>query len=211
MSDAQPHDTDAGSAAPAPRDGETKGTALAPSQHNRRTLGKPQSWRRISPVFLMLLLGASVGLSACGTQEASAAAIVNGTSISERDVQSVSDQVNTLSQGGQKLSASNALLGLILAPYVLDEAKRAHKTISQSEARRFIDKIDHPSAATITFVQMQLAAQQLDQSSKNLIVGQLGKARITINPRYGTFDPKQIAMTPTSPDWIKAGAPTTAK
>ncbi|MEP7034942.1 MAG: hypothetical protein ABI934_05095 [Actinomycetota bacterium] len=199
------------SAEPARRDGETKGTALAPSQHNRRTLGEARSRRRFPPVFLALLLGATLGLSACGTQEASSAAIVNGTSISERDVQSVSDQVNTFSQGGQKLAASDALLSLILAPYVLDEAKRAHKTISESEARRVIAKIDHPSAATITFVQMQLAAQQLDQASKNVIVSELDKAKITVNPRYGSFDPKQIAMTPITPNWIKASASTPTK
>ena len=54
---------------------------------------------------------------------------------------------------------------------------------------------------------MQLAVQELDQASKNLIVGELNKAKITVNPRYGTFDPKQVAMTPTSPNWIKASAP----
>ena len=79
---------------------------MAPSQHNRRTLGKPRSFRRPFPaVFLTFLLGATLGLSACGTQESSSAAIVNGVSISEQDVQSISDQVNALSQGGQKLSS----------------------------------------------------------------------------------------------------------
>jgi len=51
----------------------------------------------------------------------------------------------------------------------------------------------------------------LDQASKNLIVGELGKAKITVNPRYGTFDPKQITMTPASPNWIKTSAPSPAK
>ena len=97
-------------------------------------------------------------------------------------MQSVTDQVNTLSQGGQKLSSSNALLSLILAPYVLDEAKRVHKTISESQAQQVIGKIADPSPATITFVRMQLAVQELDQASKNLIVGELDKAKITRQP-----------------------------
>ena len=186
--------------------------ALAPSQDNHPTSGKPGGSRRRFPaVFLTLALGVTFALSACGTQEPSAAAIINGTSISERAVQSVTDQVNTLSQGGQKLSSSNALLSLILAPYVLDEAKRVHKTISEPQAQQVIGKIAHPSAATITFVRMQLSVQELDQASKNLIVGELDKAKITVNPRYGTFDPKQITMTPTAPNWIKAGAPSPAK
>ena len=145
-------------------------------------------------------------MSACGTQEASSAAIVNGVSISEQDVQSISSQVNTLSQGGQKLTPSDALLSMILAPYVLDEANRVHKTIAESQARLVVKRIAHPSAATLRFVEMQLAVQELDQASKNLIVGELNKAKITVNPRYGSFDPKQVAMTSTSPNWIKASA-----
>jgi len=163
--------------------------------------------------FLALALGASVAVSACGAQAPSAAAVVNGTSISERDVQSVTDQVNAVSQSGQKLSAGNALLSLILAPYVRDEAARVHKTVSESQAKEYVKKqIADPSAATLAFVRMQLGVQVLDQASKNLIVSQLDKASITVNPRYGTFDRKQISMSPTAPNWIKAtSAPTPAK
>jgi hypothetical protein len=201
-----------GSAEAARRDGETKGTALVPSQQNPRTLGKPRGFRtRFPAVFLTFLLGSTVGLSSCGTQESSSAAIVNGVSISEQDVQGISSEVNTLAQGGQKLTPSDALLSMILAPYVLDEAKRVHKTIGESQARLVVKKIAHPSAATLRFVEMQLAVQELDQASKNLIVAELNKAKITVNPRYGSFDPKQVAMTPSSPDWFKASASTPVK
>jgi hypothetical protein len=201
-----------GSAQTARRDGETKGTALAPSQHNHRTLGKPRSFRRPFPaVFLTVLLGATLGVSACGAQESSSAAIVDGVSISERDVQSISSEVNALAQGGQRLSPSDALLSMILAPYVRDEAKRIHKPIDESAARLVVKKIAHPSAATLRFVEMQLGVQELDQASKNLIVAELNKAKITVNPRYGRFDPKQIAMTASSPDWFKASPTTPVK
>ena len=58
---------------------------------------------------------------------------------------------------------------------------------------------------------MQLALQSLDQASKTSILTKLGKAKITVNPRYGTFDAKQIALTPISPNWIKASASSAAK
>ena len=187
--------------------------ALAHSQHSLSTLGRPRSFRRPFPAaFLTVLLGATLGISACGPQEASSAAIVNGVSISDQDVQSISDQVNALNQGGQKFSPNDALLGLILAPYVRDEARRVHKTVAESQAKDFIkSKIPHPSAATLTFFEMNLAAQGLDQASKNLIVGELNKAKITVNPRYGRFDPKQIKVIPISPDWFKASATTPVK
>jgi hypothetical protein len=185
---------------------------LAPSQHHHLTWGNPRTARRAFPAGLLtILLGATLALSACGVQESSAAAIINGTSISDKDVQGVTDQLNVLSQGGQRLSPSNTLLSLILAPYVLAEAKRVGKTVSESQARQVIAKISDPSAATITFVRMQLALQGLDQASRTAIVSELGKAKITINPRYGTLDTKRIAMTPSSPNWIKAGTATPAK
>jgi len=152
-----------------------------------------------------------LALSGCGAQQAGAAAIVNDTAISDQDVQIVSEEVNRIDPGGEKLSSGDALLSLILAPYVLAEAKRTGKTVSDSEARKVIATVADPSPSTITFVQMQLAIQQLDDASKTSIVDQLGKARITINPRYGTFNPKQVAITPTAPNWIKTSTPSPTK
>ncbi len=158
-----------------------------------------------------LVLGATLALSGCGAQQSGAAAIVNDTVISDQEIQTVSEQVNQIDPAGQKLSSSDALLSLILAPYVLAEAKRAGKTISTSEASQVIAKITNPSPSTIEFVQMQLAVQQLDDASKSSIVGQLGKAKITVNPRYGTFDPQRIVITATAPNWIKTSAPSPTK
>ena len=167
---------------------------------------------------LALVIGASLALSGCGTQQPGAAAIVNDTAvrhqdlvISDEDAQSVPLELNTLAQGGQELKVSDALLSLILAPYVLDEAERVGKTVSVSEARKVIDKVANPSPSTIAFVQMQLSIQKLDQASKTRIVDELGKVKITVNPRYGAFDVTQIALNPISPNWIKASAPSPAK
>lgn len=175
---------------------------MAPSQHLRCTLARTRTSRLAFPTALVL--GATLALSGCGAQQAGAAAIVNDTVISDQDIQTVSEQVNQIDPGGQKLKSSDALLSLILAPYVLAEAKNAGKTISTSQARQVIAKVANPSPSTITFVQMQLAVQQLDDANKSAIVGELGKAKITINPRYGTFNAEQIAITPTAPNWIKS-------
>lgn len=192
-----------------PPDGATKGTALSPSQNSRSRSGRTRTSRLAFAA--VLLLGATAAVSGCGAQESSAAAIVNDTVISDQDVQSVSNQLNKVAAGGQQLTTSDALLNLILAPYVLAEAKRVGKTVSVSQARQVIAKVSDPSPSTIRFVQMQLEIQQLDQASKTLIVGELGKAKITINPRYGVFDPTQITLTPASSNWIKPSAPSATK
>ena len=170
------------------------------------------------PKTLALVIGASLALSGCGTQQPGAAAIVNDTAvrhqdivISDEDVQSVPLELNALAQGGQELKVSDALLSLILAPFVLDEAQRVGKTVSASEARKVIAKVANPSPSTIAFVQMQLAIQKLDQASKTLIVDELGKVKITVNPRYGAFNVTKIALTPISPNWVKPSPPSPAK
>ena len=58
---------------------------------------------------------------------------------------------------------------------------------------------------------MQLSIQKLDQASKTRIVDELGKVKITVNPRYGAFDVTKIALTPISPNLIKVSAPSPAK
>lgn len=189
-----------------------KGTALAPSQHIRSTLGKSRTSRMgFATTSLTLLLGATLALSACGTQEAGAAAIVNGTAISDKDVQTVSLQVNKLAQGQQELSSSNVLLSLILAPYVLAEADRTGKRVADSQARKVLRQVADPAPSTMEFVRMQLSLQSLDQASRTSILTKLGKAKITVNPRYGAFDLKQVALVPISPNWIKTSAATGAK
>lgn len=185
---------------------------MAPSQHPRSTLGKPYPSRRGFPtVFLSLVLGATLALSGCGAQRPGAAAVVNDTVISDQDVQTVSGEVSQIVPGGEKLSLSNALLSLILAPYVLAEAKRTGKTVPDAEARKLLAKVAKPSPPTLTFVKMQLAVQQLDDASKAAIVSKLEKAKITVNPRYGAFDAEQVVINPTAPNWIKTTAPSPAK
>jgi hypothetical protein len=188
----------------------TKGTALAPLQHIRSMLGKTRTAR--TALVAVVLLGSSLTLSACGAQQAGAAAIVNGSAISDKDVQTASLQLATLAtaQQQQKVSTRLVLLNLILAPYVIAEADRTGKGVSAAQARKAIPKVANPSPALIDFVRMQLAIPSLSQASKNSILTRLSKANITVNPRYGTLDAKQAALAPTSPDWIKASTSTVA-
>lgn len=195
---------DVGSAAPAPRDGATKGKALAPPLHPRSTLGDLRTHRRVvAAKGLTLLLGSTLALSACGSQSPGAAAVVDGRTISDKDVQSASLQLNTLAQGQQKLTPRIVLLNLILAPYVLAEAARGGKSVTDAQARKVIAAVPNPSRPTMDFVRMQLEIQSLTDASKTSILTKFGKAKVTVNPRYGTFDKEQFAVVPTSPDWIK--------
>ena len=192
-----------------------KGTALAPSQHIRSTLGRARTSRTSRMAFsaqlLTLLLGATLALSACGAQQAGAAAIVDGKTISAQDVQTASLQLNTFEPGQQQFTPSVVLRNLILGPFVLAEASRNGKTVSDAQARQAIAKVANPSPSTITYVKTALAIQTLSPASKTSILAKLAKAQITVNPRYGAFDATQGEVLPTSPNWIKASASPGAK
>jgi len=157
----------------------------------------------------VVLLGATMALSSCSNQEAGAAAIVNDTTISDKDLQRVALQLGSIAKDQQQeLTTSTVLLSLILAPYVLTEASRAGKGVTEAQARKVIPKVANPSQRTLEFVRMQLALQTLDDAARASILTKLGKAEVTVNPRYGTFDPKQVAIAPTAPNWIKAAGST---
>ena len=153
---------------------------------------------------MTLLVGATLTLSGCdAVQQADAAAIVNDTVVSDQDVQTVSRQLSAVDPQAQNLGF--VLVNLMVGPYVLAEAERVHKTVSDADVRKAIPNVVDPSPATITYLQMQGALAQLDDNSKVAIVKELSKAKITINPRYGAFDTTQ-GLIPNSPNWIKPSA-----
>ena len=187
-----------------------KGTALAPSQHIRPT-DKTRTAR--TAWVAVVLLGATLALSDCGTQQPGAAAIVDGAAISDKDVQTVALQLDTKAKDQQKLPPGDVLLYLIAEPYIVAEAKRAGKTVSDAQVRQEITKVAkvaEPAPATIEFVRSYLSIQLLDDAAKASMLANLGKAKVTVSPRYGTFDP-QKGLVPVTPNWIKATASPVAK
>lgn len=185
------------------RDRATKGTALAPSQHLRT---QPRNRRWTAPI--VIALGASLLVSACSPNQSATAAVVNETAINESDVQTVTRQLN--SQGGQPYTTSDTLVGLILVPFVLAEGNRQKMSVPDELVLQGIGKIANPTTATANFVKMQLVLQQLDPASQTVVGAQLGRAKIVVNPRYGTYLPRQ-GLVPTSPNWIKASTPPAAR
>jgi hypothetical protein len=170
-------------------------------QHLRSRLG------RIRVLTTTLLLGAAVALSGCGAvQGAGAAAIVDGNVVSDQDVQTVSLQVNEVSPEGQKINPSGALVGLMLAPYILAEDKTVTASFPASDARKELAKLAEPSPATVEYIQAVGVFQRLDDASKDSIMGKVGKAKITVNPRYGTFVASPPFLVPNSPNWLKTTA-----
>jgi hypothetical protein len=150
-----------------------------------------------------LVLGAAVLLSGCGAQRPGAAAIVNGRVITDADAQQVAEQISTVPGVQQKLTPGDTLVSLILAPFVIDQAEKDGKGVSEDQARTAVKEIANPSPATLEFVRTSLAANALSEQARTAVLSEVSKAKISVNPRYGTLDRKQLTLKPPAPNWMK--------
>ncbi|GAB3443619.1 hypothetical protein GCM10027517_22300 [Phycicoccus ginsengisoli] len=152
-----------------------------------------------------------LAVSGCAT--ADTAAVVNGDRISETEVQEAVTQIKEVVPNAQ-IDTATALQLLVFAPFVVPVANRVGKGVSDSQVRASMDD----SSGRLNDAALELIRTSdllnpnnpaaLDQQQQNEAIDALHKAKVTINPRYGTFDPKRIAFDASAPNWIKQPAPT---
>ena len=63
--------------------------------------------------------------------------------------------------------------------------------------------VAEPAQATIDLVKANFALQKMSDAEKQMVVDDLKKAEITINPRYGSFDRDTGSFEAPSLNWIK--------
>ncbi|AKT50187.1 hypothetical protein ADJ73_00530 [Arsenicicoccus sp. oral taxon 190] len=160
----------------------------------------------------MVVVVAATGLlSACDERaESRAAAIVDGQTILESDVQKATREFNTgSSQATQPVQPSNVVSLLTYGHFVLPAMQQAGKGISDDMAKKYLDKIDDPSPATLAFVKSAVALNNMDDATRTKVAEELRGASIKLNPRYGTFDPKALEIKPEARNWLVADATAT--
>ena len=158
-----------------------------------------------------LVLGVTLALTACGPQEAGAAAIVGDRVITDKDVQTAAQETNSGVQGlKQPFTSTDTLFFLNISPYVLDAAAHGGHGVSVSQAQQALTKLSNPSPATLEFARTYIAAGQLTPEEKQAVVDQLQKAKVTVSPRYGRFDLKTLTFDTREPNWIKSTPQPTA-
>ncbi|WP_157598529.1 hypothetical protein [Phycicoccus sp. Root101] len=151
--------------------------------------------------FVALATAGVLAVSGCAT--ADTAAVVDGHRITEQDAQEASRQI-LAAQPDSGITTSSAVASLIMAGFINTVADESGKGLSDSAARTAIAAIQDPAPATLELVRASLAFNQMTQEEQGKAVALASKADITINPRYGTFDPKKISFDPSTPNWIKA-------
>ncbi|HYN29004.1 MAG TPA: hypothetical protein VES95_03915 [Dermatophilaceae bacterium] len=146
---------------------------------------------------------AAAALGGCGAQHtADTAAIVDGRRITQTEAQEAAQQINTAFQPQEPFTPANAVSLLIRAPYILDFAAANGNPQSESAARAAIPTIEEPAESTLQILRAEAATQTLDDAARVELTETFAGLDVTVNPRYGTFDPQRALVQLTPPDWI---------
>jgi parvulin-like peptidyl-prolyl isomerase len=150
---------------------------------------------------------AAAVLAVAGCATADTAAVVNGDRITEQQAQEAARQIRA-AQPSSGLDTPNAVASLVMAAFINDIAVKTGKGLSDSAARAAVAGIADPAPATLELVKASLSWNQMTSDEQGQAVELARKADITINPRYGTFDPTKVSFAASNPNWIKT-QPTT--
>lgn len=163
------------------------------------------------------LLVAATGLVGCGSADPSAAAIVDGTVIKDADVWAVIEDLTKLPRN-RDITVNEVLPALIMAQVVQDHrGELKAPTISPDAAKQQLQSAVPPGQPTPTWHQATVKTFQdvtalsavMDSPSQPKVVELVQKAQVTVNPKYGEFDRKQLTLTSATPNWmVPAPTPT---
>lgn len=132
--------------------------------------------------------------------------------ISIAELQQATTDLQSYIGPDQSVSPAEALVFLMVEPYVTRAAADSGMGISEDEARRELQrKVANPTQAGVEAMRAVGAYGLLLQTGR---AQELGKAvqsaqsdGVQVNPRYGEFDASDLAalrIVATSPDWIAA-------
>ncbi len=164
--------------------------------------------KALRSVTVLVALSGTLALTGCG--EADVAATVDGRVISEAAVKVATSEVNKVAT--QPFTAAQVLQQLINAPFVLKAAADVGKGQSEAAARSILAVVEDPSPEALTVVRAVVAQNALQadpstgQKAYDQFVAAVKAAKITVNPRYGHFDPESLGLAPSTPNWIATGS-----
>ena len=188
--------------------------------------------RRRAAVVLAASLALTPLLGACGTQ-AGAAAVVGDRRITVGELQTATSEVRSIVQDPSQVNQQLVLGWLIAHPYVVQVASEQGKGVSRQDAESFFTRSNFatatggtkPSESSVDAVQTAYALSLLTgqdstpevaKKSVDEVLADLKAARVTVNPRYGTFDyrwdeqSQTFTLSPRSPNWLAPATPTPA-
>lgn len=144
----------------------------------------------------------SLPLAACGSSPGpGVAATSDGFVVTESDLDDIARDFSSV-QGAQVPSRTEMVSLLVARPFVLDSLSGSGQVLSEEGVRQLVQKqVSGVSDATVQYLQVTTLQQQLDPQKIATITQAMSKANITVDPRYGTYEPgKGLVATPEN--WI---------
>jgi hypothetical protein len=185
---------------------------------------------RVAALAVALTIGLAPALAGCGTTQAGAAAIVGDDRISVGDLQTATTELKQLVQDPSQISQELVLGWLIANEAAVQVATEKGQAISRDDALTTFSRANFkngtggttPSAPAVTAVQTAyalslLAGPDVDQATAQAnidqIIADLKADKVTVNPRYGTFDyawdaqSQSFTLSPTKAGWLTTPSP----
>jgi hypothetical protein len=180
---------------------------------------------RVAALAVALVVGLAPALAGCGTTQAGAAAIVGDHRISVGELQTATTELKQLVRDPAQITQELVLGWLIANGAAVQVATEKGQAVSRDDALRFFSPATFkngsggttPSPAAISAVQTAyalqlLAGQGVDPATAKTNIDQvladLKAEKVTVNPRYGTFDyawdaqTQSFTLSPTKVSWI---------
>ncbi len=171
------------------------------------TKGRPVKARMRVAAAAAAVMG-SLLLAGCGQTDT--AAVVDGRVISESDVLVATQQFNDQFKPQQPLSTDAVVNWLIWSPLVIDAAAAYGQPQSESMARAAFTSLQDPAPSTVELVRAQNALNAIkgDATASSALLAKVAKLKVTVNPRYGSFEPKSGLLVTGAPNWLPKPQPT---
>jgi hypothetical protein len=192
------------------------------AEPGRPTASRGRRTARRAALLTTAAVLAALPLSGCAPQ-AGSAAVVDGRRISVGDVQDAYRDLLPLTSGQGESAQSAALRMMIMAPYLRDAGRSLGVMVSDDQIRRAVDKWAkdnhqrvHLGGSALTVLQASQMLQILGNSAQQggpaapafqRMQQRLQKASLSVNPRYGHFDPATLEFTPAAENWLKTATP----
>jgi hypothetical protein len=173
----------------------------------------PARRRSAVALFVLLAVGGTLTLAACG--KAGAAAKVDDRTISVTEVQEATQSLQRADPTSfSKVTPSQVLSILMIGPFAEQAADAAGQGVSDAVVDQALTSsaqqngntnlhLDELNADAYAALRGEVALSQLDQAGQQKLLQEIQAADISVSPRYGTFDRNTGSITAVTPNWIQ--------
>lgn len=158
-----------------------------------------------------LVASSFLALSACGQNQDTVAVQMGDTAITMEEFAQTADEVDAIFGQGTQIPRDQILSNAIVAHYLMDAAPRYDLRVSDSDIEAVFGEglpggLGEASEATKNMLRIQLLAQ-IEGANPALMdwqqeaVEALQADEISVNTRYGTYDPQTLTVAAPSSPW----------